>query len=88
MVAHTIADVVLPGVAAVAPYTLIVKVLVAGLQPPTLETVMVSVIVAPLVISSVLNVYVGVYPVAPAVILPGVPDVLLDVQSTVPLVEL
>ena len=77
-----------PAVATVAPYTLIVKVLVAGLQPPTLETVIVSVIVAPLVISSELKVYVGVYPVAPAVMLPGVPDVLLDVQSTVPLVEL
>ena len=54
------AEVVLPGVAAVAPYTLIVNVLVAGLQPPTLVTVMIRVIVAPFVISSVLNVYVGV----------------------------
>ena len=88
MVAHTIADVVLPGVAAVAPYALIVKVVVAGVQPATFDTVMVSVIVAPLAISSELNEYVGVYPVEPAVILPGVPDVLLDVQSTVPLVEL
>jgi hypothetical protein len=49
---------------------------------------MVSVIVALLATSAGLNVYVGVYPVEPAVMLPGVPDVLLDVHSTVPFVEL
>ena len=88
MVAHTIADVVLPGVAAVAPYALIVKVVVAGVHPATFDTVMVSVIVAPLAISLELKEYVGVYPVEPDVILPGLPDVLLDVHSTVPFVEL
>ena len=74
--------------AAVAAYALIVNVAVAGEQLDEFDTVMVSVIVALLAISSALNVYVGVYPVEPAVMLPGVPDVLLDVQSTVPLVEL
>jgi hypothetical protein len=58
--AHIVADVVPPAVAAVAPYALIVKVLVDDAHPATLETVMVSVIVAPLVISSKLNEYVGV----------------------------
>ena len=77
-----------PGLAAVAAYALIVNVAVAGEQLEEFDTVMVSVIVALLAISSALNVYVGVYPVEPAVMLPGVPDVLLDVQSTVPLVEL
>ena len=77
-----------PGLAAVAAYALIVNVAVAGEQLDEFDTVMVSVIVALLAISSALNVYVGVYPVEPAVMLPGVPDVLLDVQSTVPLVEL
>ena len=66
---------------------MIVKVAVDDAQPGLL-TVMVSVIVAPLAISFALNVYVGVVPVEPAVILPGLPDVLLDVHSIVPLVAL
>jgi hypothetical protein len=78
-----LADVVTPAFAAVAPYALIVKVVVA-LEQYGFDTVMVSVIVAPLFTSSVLNVYVGVYPVEPPVMPPGVPDVLLDVQSTEP----
>jgi hypothetical protein len=57
---HTASVVVEPAVAEVAGYALIVKVLVAGAQPATFETVMVSVTVAPLAISLELNVYVGV----------------------------
>jgi hypothetical protein len=83
--AHTLAEVVEPAVAVGAPYALIVKV-VADDVHPALLTVMVSVIVAPLAISFALKVYVGVVPVEPDVMLPGVPDVLLRVQSIVPLV--
>jgi D-mannonate dehydratase len=43
--------------------------------------------VAPFAISLALKEYVGVYPVDPPVTLPGVPDVLEDVQSMVPFVE-
>jgi len=84
--AHTTAEVVEPAVAVGPPYALIVKVVVDGVQPPRLLTVMVSVIVAPCAISLALNVYVGVAVVEPAVMLPGLPDVLLDVHSIVPLV--
>ena len=86
--AHTLAEVVEPAVAVGAPYALIVKVVVDGAHPPALLTVMVSVIVAPLAISFALNVYVGVGVVEPAVMLPGLPDVLLRVQTIVPLVAL
>jgi hypothetical protein len=82
-----LADVVEPSVSVGAPYALIVKVAV-DVQPPGLLTVMVSVIVAPFATSFALKVYVGVLPVAPAVMLPGLPDVLLDVHSIVPLVAL
>jgi hypothetical protein len=75
-----------PAVAVAAPYALIVNVCVEFAQPGLL-TVMVNVIVAPLVISFVLKVYVGVYPVEPDVILPGLPDELEEVQSTVPFAE-
>ena len=78
---------VLPAVEVGAPYALIVNVCVELAQPGLL-TVMVSVIVAPLAISFALNVYVGVVPVEPAVMLPGLPDVLLRVQTIVPLVAL
>ena len=88
MAAHTTAEVVEPAVAVGAPYALIVKVAVEGAHAPGLLTVMVSVIVAPLAISFALNVYVGVVPVEPAVMLPGLPDVLLDVHSIVPFVAL
>ena len=87
MAPQTLAEVVGPSVSVGAPYALIVNV-VDDVQPPGLLTVMVSVIVAPLAISFALNVYVGVVPVEPAVILPGLPDVLLDVHSIVPLVAL
>jgi hypothetical protein len=87
VVEQTFADVVEPSVSVGAPYALIVKVVV-DVQPPALLTVMVSVIVAPLAISFALKVYVGVVLVDPAVMLPGVPDVLLRVQSIVPLVAL
>ena len=53
------AEVVEPSVSVGAPYALIVNV-VDDVQPPGLLTVMVRVIVAPFVISSELNVYVGV----------------------------
>ena len=81
------ADVVLPAVAVGPPYALMVNV-VDDVQPPGLVTVMVSVIVAPFAISFALNVYVGVVPVEPAVMLPGLPDVLLRVQTIVPLVAI
>jgi hypothetical protein len=76
-----------PAVEVGAPYALIVKVAVDDAHPGLL-TVIVSVIVAPLAISFALNVYVGVVPVDPDVILPGLPDVLLRVHSIVPLVAL
>ena len=66
---------------------MIVKVVVDDAHPGLL-TVMVKVIVAPLAISFALNVYVGVVPVEPDVMLPGLPDVLLRVQTIVPLVAI
>ena len=57
---HTASLLVEPAVAEVAGYALMIKVLVAGAHPATFDTVMVSVTVAPLAISSELNVYVGV----------------------------
>ena len=60
-----------------------VKVAVAGGEHALL-LVIVRVTVAPLACSSGLNVYVGVKPVLPEVILPGVPDVLLAVHRIWP----
>ena len=75
----------LPCVAVGAPTTVSVKVEVAVAQMPLL-TDMVSVTVAPEAISAALKLYVGVR-VAPLLIVPFVPEVLLADHEIVPLLE-